>query len=364
MTGMPRPRPPHLHRQLSRHGKTIWYVRIGKGPRIRIRRAFGTLEFDAEYRAALDGLVAPRVQTKDTTQTATTGTLAWLIKRYRETGAWTNLSLATRRQRENILKPVLESAGRKPITNIIKATIVAGRDRRAKETPFQARHFLDTMRGLFRWAIEADLVKVDPTAGVADPSFPTSDGFPSWTEDDVAAYQKRWPIGTRQRVWFDVLLFTGLRRGDAIRLGRQHVRDGIATIKTEKTGTEVSLPILPALAKTIAAGPCGDLAFITSANGKPFTKESFGNSFTEACRKAGITKSAHGIRKLAATRAANAGATEAQLKAIFGWTNSKMPTLYTKGANNRRLAKQAMHMLDHQNDQATSIPSPPGKVRE
>jgi integrase len=220
------------------------------------------------------------------------------------------------------------------------------------------------MRGLFRWAIEADLVKVDPTAGVADPSFPTSDGFPSWTEDDVAAYQKRWPIGTRQRVWFDVLLFTGLRRGDAIRLGRQHVRDGIATIKTEKTGTEVSLPILPALAKTIAAGPCGDLAFITSANGKPFTKESFGNSFTEACRKAGITKSAHGIRKLAATRAANAGATEAQLKAIFGWTNSKMPTLYTKGANNRRLAKQAMHMLDHQNDQATSIPSPPGKVRE
>jgi hypothetical protein len=61
MTGMPRPRPPHLHRQLSRHGKTIWYVRIGKGPRIRIRRAFGTLEFDAEYRAALDGLVAPRV---------------------------------------------------------------------------------------------------------------------------------------------------------------------------------------------------------------------------------------------------------------------------------------------------------------
>jgi hypothetical protein len=97
-----------------------------------------TPEFDAEYRAALDGIAAPRVETKDKTQTVTAGTLAWLVKRYRETGAWTGLSLATRRQRENILKLVLESAGRTPITNITKATIVAGRDRRAKETPFQA----------------------------------------------------------------------------------------------------------------------------------------------------------------------------------------------------------------------------------
>jgi integrase len=255
------------------------------------------------------------------------------------------LSLATRRQRENILKHVLESAGRQPIDKITKATIVAGRDRRAKDTPFQARHFLDTMRGFFRWAIEAGLAKVDPTAGVSDPSFPTSEGFPIWTEDDAAAYEKRWPIGTRQRVWFDALLYTGLRRGDAVRLGRQHVRDGVATIKTEKTGTEVTLPILPVLARTLAAGPCGVLAFIVNANGQPFTKESFGNAFTDACRAAGITKSAHGLRKLAATRAANAGATEPQLKAIFGWTNSRMPALYTQAADRRRLAKEAMHKL-------------------
>jgi integrase len=224
------------------------------------------------------------------------------------------LSLATRRQRENILRHVLESAGRQPIDKITKATIAAGRDRRATETPFQARHFLDTTRGLFRWAVEAGLVKVDPTASVSDPSFPTSEGFPIWTEDDAAAYEKRWPIGTRQRVWFDVLLYTGLRRGDAVRLGRQHVRDGIATIKTEKTDTEVTLPILPVLAKTLAAGPCGDLAFIINANGQPLTKESFGNAFKDACRAAGITKSAHGLRKLAATRAANAGATERNSK--------------------------------------------------
>ena len=359
MKTMPRPRPPHLQRHVTRHGRAVWYVRIARGARVRIRAPFGSPEFDTEYQAAIRALQADKPARQD--RSAPIGSLAWLVERYRETGAWTGLSLATRRQRENIIKHVLESAGSQPAGRITKANIVAGRDRRAKETPFQARHFLDTMRGLFRWAVEAGLLKIDPTVGVSDPTLPATEGFAVWTEDDVATYHRRWPIGTRQRVWLDVLLYTGLRRGDAVRFGRQHIRDGAGTIKTEKTDTEVTLPILPVLAKTLAAGPCGDLAFIANANGQPFTKESFGNAFADACRKAGITKSAHGIRKLAATRAANAGATESQLKAIFGWTNSKMPTLYTKAANNRRLAQQAMHMLDHQNDQETSMPSPMGE---
>ena len=92
---------------------------------------------------------------------------------------------------------------------------------------------------------------------------PKTDGFTVWSEDDIAAYETRWPVGTRQRVWLDVLIYTGLRRGAAVRLGRQHVRNGIATVKTEKSGyrVEVSLPILPVLAKTLEAGPCGDLTF-------------------------------------------------------------------------------------------------------
>jgi integrase len=342
MQDMPRPRPPHLHRQVTQHDRTVWYVRVGKGPRIRIRAAFGTPEFDAEYQAAIAGL--PTRQTAK--EERATGTLAWLVERYRETGAWTNLSLATRRQRENILRSILESAGRQPVVKITKATIVAGRDRRAVKTPFQARHFLDTMRGLFRWAAEAGLAKVDPTTGVADPAMPKSDGFPPWSEDDVAAYEKHWPIGTRQRVWLGVLMYTGLRRGDAVRFGRQHVRNGIGTIKTEKTGTEVTLPILPVLAEILEAGPCGDLAFIISKAGKPFIKESFGNAFKDACRAAGVTdRSAHGLRKIAATRAADRGATEAQLDAIFGWSGGRMASLYTRSANRRRLSIESMHKL-------------------
>jgi hypothetical protein len=76
MNAMPRPRPPHLHRQVSRHGKTVWYVRLAKGPRVRIRSAFGTSEFDAEYQAATSGL--PARQTPKDKRTSV-GSLAWLV---------------------------------------------------------------------------------------------------------------------------------------------------------------------------------------------------------------------------------------------------------------------------------------------
>ena len=90
----------------------------------------------------------------------------------------------------------------------------------------------------------------------------------------------------RSECGWTCLLYTGLRRGDAVQLGRQHVRDGVATIRTEKTGVTVSIPILPALAVTLAAGPCGELAFICGDFREPLTKESFGNAFREACRAA------------------------------------------------------------------------------
>ena len=111
------------------------------------------------------------------------------------------------------------------------------------------------------------LVAADPTINIKNPAGKNTGGYRTWTEGDLVAYEKRWPIGTRQRVWLDVLLYTGLRRGDAARLGRQHVRDGIATLKTEKTGAVVTLLILPVLAETLAAGPCGDLRCARAANG-------------------------------------------------------------------------------------------------
>jgi integrase len=353
---MPKPRPPHLHRETTRHGKGVWYVRLDKGSRIRIRAEFGTPEFNEEYRAAVAG--RPK-----TARGPATSSLAWLIARYRETSQWAGLSAATRRQRENIFRGVIATAGDDPFARIVQATVIAGRERRA-ETPHQARHFLDAMRGLFHWAVKAGIVKTDPTVGVDNPPRRKGDGFIPWTEEHAEAFERRWPIGTRQRVWLDVLLYTGLRRGDAVRFGRQHVRDGIATIKTEKSGftVEVSLPILSVLAKTLKAGPCGDLTFIAGERGQPLTKESFGNEFKEACRKAGVPGSAHGVRKIAATRAAMNGATTEQLKALFGWTSDAMASHYVKSANRARMAHDAAHLLV-KNDKRTSIPAPKHQVR-
>ncbi|MFG1200855.1 tyrosine-type recombinase/integrase [Xanthobacter aminoxidans] len=142
-----------------------------------------------------------------------------------------------------------------------------------------------------------------------------------------------------------MLLYTGFRRGDAARLGRQHVRDGVITIRTEKTGEVVSLPILEPLARSIAATKTGDLTFLVTERGAPFVKESFGNWFKKACVKAKVPGSAHGLRKAGATRAAENGATERELMALFGWTSGKMATHYTRAASQKCLAQDAASLL-------------------
>lgn len=362
---MPRPRPLRLHKETTRHGKVIWYVRVNHGPKTRIRAAYGTPEFEAEYQAALNS--DPR---KDASTVLTTS-LQWLWDSYRETGNWTGLALSTRRQRENIMLHVLKESGPKPYAAIKQSHIEAGLDRRSR-TPSAARNFLDTMNGLFKWARKRGHVKLNPVIGVEPPKRKKGNGFPAWTRDDIETYRKRWPLGTRQRVWLDVILYTGPRRGDAVDIGKQHVKetklsDGtierVATFRTEKSGetVTVTIPILPALQATLDVGPTSDLAWICGARGGPLTKESFGNEFSEAARQAGIKKSAHGVRKIAATIAAENGATAHQLMALFGWTNIRQAEVYTREASRAKLSKSAAHLL---NENGTSIPLPSHKVRD
>jgi site-specific recombinase XerD len=366
MAAVPRPRPPHLQRETTRHGKTVWVVRLGKGPRIRIRSAYGSPEFDAEYKAAVNGEPIGRKPT------ASAASLQWLWDGYREPGAWTSLALSTRRQRENIMLRVLKESGSKPFAVIRPTHIQDGIERRSK-TPSAARNFLDTMKGMFRWAKKRGHVKVDPTAtDIEPPKRKKSKGFPAWTREDIEVYRRKWPLGTRQRVWLDVLLYTGPRRGDAAIIGKQHEKDirnpdgsvsKVVQFKTEKSGelVTVTLPILPALRESLDAGPTGDLTWICGARGRPFAKESFGNEFSQAARQAGIAKSAHGVRKIAATVAAENGATGKELDAIFGWVDGgKTSAIYTEAANRARLASRAAHKLD---ETGTSIPAPFDPVR-
>lgn len=340
MPGMPRPRPPYLLKETAR-GKTFWYVRRGDGPRIRIRGKYGSPEFIAAYEAAVNG--APAAQGKPDDGKA--GTLAWLVARYRDSAAWAAYSPATRKQREAIFRQVIAAAGSTPYRAITRAHIAAGRDRR-KDTPAQARHFLEAMGKMFAWAVDAGLAAVNPADGVERVKARKTGGFPVWTEAELAAFEARWPLGTRERLAFDVLLYTGLRRGDAVRIGRQHIRDGVIRIDTAKTGMRVTIPVLPALARSIEAGPTGDLALIVGDKGRPMVKEAFGNWFGAVCRAAGIKKSAHGLRKAGATRAANAGATVHELEALYGWTGGKMAMHYTQAADRERVAIGAAKKLE------------------
>lgn len=120
---MPRPRPPHLRHETTRHGKRLWYVRFTRtGRRTRLKADYGTGEFWRQYHSAIAGELASAPKT-----TAPNGSLEWLIERYRQTTSWADLAPATRRNRENHFKQVLKTAGLQPYRSITQAVIIVGR---------------------------------------------------------------------------------------------------------------------------------------------------------------------------------------------------------------------------------------------
>ena len=340
MSDMPRHRPPYLVREITRHGAVVWYVRRGQGKRVRIKAPYGTTEFMAAYEAALRNEPPP----PKTISIHPSGTLEWLWSRYNDSLAWSQLAPATQRQRENVMKRIMAAEPNLLITDITEEHIRGGIDRR-KDRLGAARHFLETFRGMFKWAKEAKLVKADPTAEVKTPRDKKAQGFHVWTEEECQKFEARWPHGTWQRLAFDVLLYTGLRRGDVVRVGRQHIKDGLIVIKTEKTGEVAYIPVLPQLTEALAKGPTGDLTFIVGFEGSNLTKESFGNMFKKACKAAGVPGSAHGLRKAMTNRVAHM-LTEAELEAIFAWERgSRVTSIYTNKVVRERLAKSAAKKL-------------------
>lgn len=350
---MPRPRPPRLWKQTTRHGKVAWYVCQDRKRRVRIKGEYGSDEFMANYRAAMAGDVAP-----ENKQTTKSGTLRWLADQWLNSRAYLETKPSTQKQRENILKRVLALSGDQPFTRVNRASIEAGlMDRKA--TPFAADNWLKVMRGLFDWAKSAGHVRENPTADVKFLNHDT-DGFPPWTVDDVEKFRATWPLGTQQRLALEILFTTGLRRGDAVRLGRQHVRDGVATLRAEKTGTELFVPITqPLQAALDAVGETGNLTYLATEYGRPRTKEGFGAWFREACDRAGVAGSAHGLRKLRTVLLIEHGASERELMAAMGWTTPAMVGLYGRSADRRRLALAAAERTSPEQ----SMLSPMGEVR-
>jgi integrase len=213
---------------------------------------------------------------------------------------------------------------------------------------------------MFGWAVENGFMRSNPARDIRRVKY-ASAGFHTWAVDEVRQYERRHPIGTKARLALALMLFLGVRRGDVVTLGRQHVKDGwlrIVPRKTRYKRQEISeKPILPELAEIIAQSPTGDLTFLVTEHGKPFSAAGFGNWFRDRCDQAGLRHcSAHGLRKAGATIAAENGATDRQLMALYDWTSEKQANSYTAAANRKHLAAEAANRLVGRSDLERKLP--------
>jgi integrase len=300
-------------------------------------------EFMAAYQAAMTGDTAPRIEPG--ASRTVPGTINWLVIAYYGSPQFQALSPVTQRDSRNRIERFRREHGHRSIAGLDRTKLTEMLGRRAR-TPAAARNFLRMVRTLMRFAVDQGLRDDDPTASIKV-TYKTT-GFLAWSEEHVAQYRAKYEIGTRARLALELLLNIGARRSDVVRLGRQHIRDGELSFRTQKTGALVEgIPVLPELAAALGAMPTENLTFLTTDYGRPFTAAGFGNWFRDRCAEAGLPKgyAAHGLRKTAAVRIAEHGATAHQLMAWFGWTSLKEAERYTRAADRKRLARTAGQML-------------------
>ncbi len=245
-----------------------------------------------------------------------------------------------------------------PLSKMTRKSVTVLRDRKA-EMPEAANSLLKAVRQVFKFAVDVEDSRTrKPRAPVnvaKDVEYirTKSKGFHSWSEQEVAQFEARHPIGSKPRLAMALLLLTGQRRSDIVTFGPHPNGDPSITFipfkgRNSENSKPRKIPILPALQRIIGATPCGSLTFLVNERGEPYSAEVFGNTFRRWCDQAGLSGcSAHGLRKAGASRAAENGATTHQLMAMFGWTSIKMAELYTRDANQVRIAASGMHFLDH-----------------
>lgn len=356
---------PYVIPDRDRHGNVRYYYRRPGCRKIRIPGDPGSQAFVDHYYAVREGKIAAkplRVQL----QLSSAGTLRRLCEQYYVSSEFGQLGTRTGHVRRLILEGICQSKNSKskergelPFAMIQDRHVRELRDEKAK-FPEAANSRLKALRQLFAWAIDAGHIATNPAVAIKRLSS-ASEGFHAWTDDDVARFEARHPIGTVARLAFALLRYTGVRRSDVVKLGKGMERDGALHFTVTKGslrkgkggGKRLSLPILPALREVIDATPSGHLTYIVSSHGKPFSAESFGNKFREWCNQAGLPNcTAHGVRKFDATAAAENGATAHQLMAMFGWDSIRQAEHYTRKASQEKLAGGAMHLLARSHERA------------
>lgn len=337
--------PLNVTRERTRHGRAVYYYRVGKGQRIRLPD-YGTPEFDEAYRAAQAGEpLRPRAGLAQ----ARHGTLAWLVAEYKKSLHFRGLDEITQRRRDSFFKQMVDKYGDKPLGKFTERVVIDARERRTGGKGHAANNFLKAIKPLFAYGKSRGWLEVDPARNV-DYVRPEKGSRLPWTIDDVLRFEERHPLGTMANLAMRILLFTGFRRSDAVVFGKQHVRNGVVKFRPGKTegssGVVVTFTALPPLVQAIEATKTGDLTFLITANGAAFASgASFGNWFEERCIEAGVDGRAHGLRKLGPSLAAQAGASSKELMAMWGWTTLAQAELYTRSADSEILGESAATKL-------------------
>jgi integrase len=328
--------PKYVHGFIDRHGKPRFYFRRAGFKRVALPGLPWSPEFMAAYEQTLAGQPEPIGAAR-----AKPGTIRALAVSYFASPAFRTKRPSTQYSYRNIIDRLCAEHGDKRAALLQREHVVKLLAARA-HTPRTANTMRQLLRALMQHAVEIGLRPDDPTRDVRKIPTAKGEGYHSWTEGEIEQFERHHPVGSRARLAFTLLLYTGQRRSDVVRMGHQHLKDGGICVRQQKTGREVWIPMHEVLTPIIADAS-GNLTFLLTDQGKPYTAAGFGNWFRDQCRAAGLHGcSAHGLRKAAARRLAEAGCTTHEIAAITGHASLKEVARYTEAADRKRLAQSAM----------------------
>jgi site-specific recombinase XerD len=268
---------------------------------------------------------------------------AYLVARFCRSAAFTNLAPSSQKAYRLILDKFSREDGHRLVRDMPKAVAASIIEEIGATRPGMANLTASTLKRLFSYAVKMDMRSDNPFVGI--------DAYEggehrAWTDREIAAYEAKWPIGTRQRLAFDLLLFTGQRVGDVAAMLRADLLSGAIPVRQEKTGAVLSLPVHPNLMRSVQACAVDGPAPLNT-NGRPMTKRSIAAIVARAARSAGLPRDCktHGLRKAALTRLAQHGASTHEIRAVGGHKSLREVARYTEAVDQSRLARSAMERL-------------------
>ncbi len=327
-------KPKYVNAYDDRHGKQRIYLRRPGAPQVALPGPLYSEAFWIAYHAAMDG-EAPATPAR-----APAGSVSAAVERYYQSIEFRSLATITQSTYRNTLERFRKSYGDLPLAGMRTVDVNRILD---GLSPGAAVHLRKRLHQLFEYAIGAGLARQNPVKDAKRVRSKTK-GYRTWSEADIAAFRKHWGEGTPQRLAFEILLYTGLRRADAVRVGWQNVVDDRIEITAQKTGVDLCIPIHDELLRFIKTRPRDQPTFIITTYGKPRSEKAFTGFISEAARDAGIAAQAspHGLRKAACRRLAEAGASAPEIQSITGHTKIDEILTYIKEADQKRLSQAAM----------------------